>query len=545
MLRSINALFLLVGTAAFGQTIGLMQYGPADQDGYVLFTPMSSNTTYLIDKCGRSIHTWPSNYQSGCTVYLLDDGSILRAGVDPNASFGGGGHGGVFQRIAWDGTLEWSYMVSDSMQCGHHDALPMPNGHVLVIAWEKHTAAEAVALGRDPATLGPFIWSEEVLELAPVGTSDATVVWEWHLWDHLVQDVNANAPGYGMIADHPEKVNINFVGGTGQVDWIHANAIDYNEDLDEIVLSAHNPSEIWVIDHSTTTLEASQHTGGARGHGGDLLYRWGNPQAYGRGGAMDQRFFGQHNVQWVRPGLPRAGDIMVFNNGFGRPGPAYSSVDIIAPPMDPGGNYTIADQAPYGPASEEFTWTATPPTSFYAVNISSAQVLPDGGLMMCNGPAGTFVEVDADGNEVWRYVDPVNSDGPMTQGETPGGNLAFRCTWIPPDHPGLSGRDLTPGDPIELDPVPNACVTAGITGPLARGKEISIAPLPASGRLWVRGLHPASRIELFDLFGKRIGAWTATQGTMELDLLSVPDGTYVLRISNEGAMTSRIVPVVH
>jgi hypothetical protein len=545
MLRPLNALFFLIGTTAFGQTIGLVGYDPANEDGYVLFTPMASTTTYLIDKCGRSVHTWPSNYLTGFTVYLLDDGSIIRAGVDPNASFGGGGHGGVYQRIAWDGTVEWTYMVSDTMQCGHHDALPMPNGHVLVVAWEKHTAAEAIALGRDPGTLGASMWSEELLELAPVGTSDATVVWEWHLWDHLIQDLNANAPGYGVVADHPERVDINFVSGGGQVDWIHANAVDYNEDLDEIVLSAHNPSEVWVIDHSTTTAEAREHTGGLRGHGGDLLYRWGNPQAYGRGNTADRRFYGQHNAQWVRPGLPRAGDILVFYNGLGRPAGAYSSVDIIAPPVDQGGGYAIADPAPYGPASEEFIWTATPPTSFYAMNISSAQVLPNGGLMICNGPAGTFVEVDADGNEVWRYVVPVNSDGPMTQGEIPGGNLAFRCTWIPADNPGLSGHDLTPGGPIELDPLQSPCATVGLSGPRAQDEEVSISPVPTNGRLWVRGLHPASRIELFDLFGKRIGAWTATQGTMELDLLSVPDGTYVLRISNEGTMTSRIVPVVH
>jgi len=522
-----------------------MGYSPSNEDGYVLFAPSASTTTYLIDKCGRSVHTWPSNYLSGFTVYLLDDGSILRAGVDPNASFGGGGHGGVFQRIAWDGSVEWSYVLSDTTQCGHHDARPLPNGNVLAIAWEKHTAAEAIALGRDPAMLGSFLWSEKVVELAPVGTSGATIAWQWRLWDHLVQDHNPNAPNYGIVADHPERVDINFVGNGGATDWIHANAIDYNEELDEVVLSAHNPSEIWVIDHSTTIVQATQHSGGVRNHGGDLLYRWGNPKAYDRGGDADQRFFGQHNVQWVRPGLPWAGDIMVFNNGLGRPGGAYSSVDIIEPPVDAGGNYHITGQAPYGPASEVFTWTEVPPTSFFAMNISGAQVLPNGGLMICNGPAGTFLEVDAHGNEVWRYVDPVNNAGPMMQGVVPNGNVTFRCTWIPPDHPGLSGHDLTPGDPIELDPIPNACATLGVNTSMAKGEEISLAPIPTSGRLWVRGIQPASLIELFDLFGKRIGAWTATQETMELDLLSIPDGAYVLRISSEGKVTSRPVSVVH
>jgi hypothetical protein len=37
---------------------------------------------------------------------------------------------------------------------------------------------------------------------------------------------------------------------------------------------------LWVIDHQTTTAQAASHTGGRYNKGGDLLYRWGNPQTY-------------------------------------------------------------------------------------------------------------------------------------------------------------------------------------------------------------------------------------------------------------------------
>jgi len=62
-----------------------------------------------------------------------------------------------------------------------------------------------------------------------------------------------------------------------------------------VILSAHNYDEVWIIDHSTTTVEATSHAGGRYGRGGDLLYRWGNPQAYRAGTANDQKLFGQHN----------------------------------------------------------------------------------------------------------------------------------------------------------------------------------------------------------------------------------------------------------
>ena len=66
--------------------------------------------------------------------------------------------------------------------------------------------------------------------------------------------------------------------------------------LDQIVLSNHNLSEIWIIDHSTTTLEAASHSGGNSGKGGDLLYRWGNPQAYDQGTGADQLLNHQQHV---------------------------------------------------------------------------------------------------------------------------------------------------------------------------------------------------------------------------------------------------------
>jgi hypothetical protein len=536
----------LAFTAAFAQTLGVVNITTDHSEGHVLFAPIPSTTTYLIDKCGHQVHSWPSGYRPGQAVYLLDDGSLMRTGNLPNNSFNGGGRGGMIERIAWDGTVLWSYQISDALQCAHHDIHVMPNGHILVIAWEKFSIPEALAAGRNPALLGTSVWSEKIVELEPVAEHEANIVWEWHLWDHLVQEFDSTKANYAVVAAHPELMDLNYVKLPVNADWIHLNSIDYNAELDQIVLSSHNINELWVIDHSTSTAEAASHTGGTQGRGGDLLYRWGDPQAYDRGTTADRVFFGQHHIQWIDAGLPRAGDMLIFNNGLGRPDGAYSSIDILVPAMDANGGYPIAGTEPHGPAALDFTWTAEVPTSFYALNISGVQALANGGFMACHGPAGTFIELDANGEEVWRYVSPVNINGPMTQGDPATGNTVFRCTYITPGHPGLQGHDLTPGAPIELQPLPDPCIaltTSEVGGP----QDEVVFPQPANSTVQVQLAKGRNCLSITDAQGRM--AWMRTIEGMDaptvLDISMLPGGTYVLQVQQGEQRWTRPLVVLH
>lgn len=152
---------------------------------------------------------------------------------------------------------------------------------------EKKAAAEAVAAGRIPSTVeGTEVEPDSLVEIKPNGKTGGDVVWEWHLWDHLIQDFDKEKANYGDVAAHPERVDTNYnvvAGQRANSDWTHSNAVDYNADLDEVLISLRNFSEIWIIDHRTTTAEAVGHMGGRRGSGGDLLYRWGNPRVYRAG----------------------------------------------------------------------------------------------------------------------------------------------------------------------------------------------------------------------------------------------------------------------
>jgi hypothetical protein len=141
-------------------------------DGYTLFAPMRSTITYMIDNSGEVIHTWESDYRPALSVYLLENGSILRTafpGLPANSSFtAGGGTGGLVQKIDWNGTVVWEYEYASNQYLLHHDIEPLPNGNVLMIAWEHKSGEESIAAGRDPSLLPDGeLWPDHVIEVEP------------------------------------------------------------------------------------------------------------------------------------------------------------------------------------------------------------------------------------------------------------------------------------------------------------------------------------------------------------------------------------------
>ena len=438
------------------RTVGLLLNEPGAAVGYTLFTTYENSDVFLIDPLGRVAHTWHMTDRV-MHAKLLDNGNLL-ASMSPGI-------------VEFDprGNKIWEYTIDGH----HHDFLKMPNGNVMMIARWLKTRAEAIAAGANPEFVHEVgLDADYLVEVRPMGASGGEIVWRWESWDHLVQDLDPSKENYGAIAEHPELIDLNFLLETiterrseEVYDWLHTNAIDYNPELDQIMLSPRHFSELWIIDRSTTMEEARGHSGGNGGVGGDLLYRWGNPRAYGHGTLADQRLFWQHKTHWIAPGLPGAGNILLFNNGweFEGDGRFYSSVDEFAPPAD---GYRRAPNSPYPALALEWTYAAETPGDFYAPITSGAQRLPNGNTLVVNGPAGTIFQATREGRIVWKYVAPLHMRAHLRQGEraalatksfpTQGGdrlhlryNRMYRAYWYPPDYPGLRALDLTPGAYIE------------------------------------------------------------------------------------------------
>ena len=399
---------------------GLLLNEPESFEGYTLLGMTGSNYAYLIDHQGRLAHTWPS---VGSLARLLNNGNVLTSSnreIDPK------------------GNVVWEYRFPQ-----HHDLLKMPNGNVLILSAEFRSREESIALGANPDSLAcspARVRGPRVVEARPTGTDAAEIVWEWSVFDHLIQDFDPEKPNYGVVADHPERIDLNFALAEApcRLDgarWTHANALDYNAELDQIMITVRHFSEIWVVDRSASFEEAVGSAGGNAGKGGDLLYRWGNPRAYDAGTPADQRLFFPHAGRWIPDGLPGAGNVLIFNNGSEHPGfeRGYSSVDETAMPSD-GYNYRRDARGAYFlPPEPVWTYAADPPESFYAAISSNAQRLPNGNTLIVDGPSNRIFEVTKQGEVVWDFAYP--NFGP--QG-------LYRAYRYPPDHPGLRYLDLTP-----------------------------------------------------------------------------------------------------
>jgi hypothetical protein len=449
--------------------IGLILNTTKAYEGYTLFAPKHYTRTYLMDNQGQIINTWDSPYEPGQSVHLLPNGHLLHSSFIKGSGGTGGGEGGRIEEYDWEGNLVWEIDYYSRDYGTHHDIEPLPNGNILALVVERKTLSECLAVGfTQQALRDDELLPDSVIEIEPIYPKGGKIVWEWHVWDHLVQDNDPTKPNYGNPADYPERISVECNGNKAPAFWNHMNSIDYNPQLDQIMLSVRGCSELWIIDHSTTTAEAAGSTGGRWGKGGDLLYRWGNSAACNRGDASEQMLFQQHDCQWIEPNCPGEGNILIFNNGLRRLPEGYtdsrdlppyevgmdwgySSVDEIVPPVDVNYTYVLESDRAYNPNELLWTYVAPIPTDFFAEAISGCQRLPNGNTLICDGTSGVLFEVTLEGEKVWEYVCPVTGDGSVRQGDpipldhrAHAMNAIFKVHRYDPNYPGLVNKDLTP-----------------------------------------------------------------------------------------------------
>jgi len=535
--------FFSINSVLFAQqTVGLFTKTSEASPGYTLFAPMGNKTTYLINNCGQKVHSWTSTYSPAMSAYLLEDGSLLRTRSMNNTYFTAGGTGGGIELLDWDGNIIWEYTISSVSECQHHDIEPLPNGNILVIVWDKKTPLETGLAGRTNPV--GDLWSEKIIEIKPdLVNGGGSIVWEWKVWDHLVQDIDSTKANYGTVANSPERINLNYNGGMAiDMDWLHFNSIDYNSDLDQIIISCHKTNEVWIIDHSTSTNEAAGTSGGKSGKGGDLLFRWGNPSAYKRGVVIDQKLFRQHDAQWIDADMPGAGSIMVFNNQAGGLD-KYSTVNIITPPIDENGYYELSGTR-FGPS--DFSWTYQAPTAsdFFSTNISGASRLANGNTLICEGTNGRLFEVKEDGAIVWEYVSPVSSTGITAQGDPKGANFVFRCTRYSKDYAAFNGKNIQTLGNIESGTT-SSCIELYDEEIVSHVKSL-VYPNPANTHITIQSEQNLGKMLLYNSMGVLVYESNYSENLGRISTESFATGMYFLHLEwTDGRIKTEHLSIHH
>ncbi len=548
----LNLCLVAVTIVATLNTVHAQQY-----PGYTSYSIKNSTAAYLVDTNGTTYHTWAVTGPTCYSTYVMPGGVLWRTVTLSGTSFTGGPISGRVQKYSYSGTLLWDYTYSTTSYVSHHDICPMPNGNVLMIAYERKSASEVTAAGC--STFSSEMWPDKIVEVQPTGATTGTVVWEWHAWDHLVQNTNASAANYQTsIVNHPELLNINY---QAQKDWLHLNGVDYNPMLDQITFSSHNLNEIYVVDHSTTTTEAAGHSGGNSGKGGDILYRWGNPAAYGATGT--QIFNVVHDAHWVTEDCPNANHLSGYNNkGISS---TASCGDIFVPPVL-GYNYSITTGSAYAPS----TYTKRQASGGYNSNEGSVRQLPNGNMLINMGISGYIKEYSPTGTLLWtktltggnakafRYSDCyINNTPPAipTISESTGtlnSSSATTYQWYLNGQPivGATSQSYTPtqsGIYLVRITDANGCVYQYSTGynftfvtgvnELVQNANFSIFPNPSTGIINISDVDLTGK--RFDVFvSDALGRILVQNKTIyQLDLSEFGNGVYYISITPENAKT--------
>lgn len=378
-----------MGWSAFRPT-GLTHHDPSRSvKGYTIVTPVSMDSTYLIDMSGQIAHAWRFPQLVGFYSRLLPNGNLLVMGTDRSVTppevpertippFESsirriGGNSTHLLELDWDGNVVWQYENPKI----HHDFVRLPNGNTVMPEFHElpPELARTVRGGYRDRYTGPMI-SDDFVEIDPEGKE----VRRTSLWKLL----------------DPSRDPI--CGLEGRLEWTHTNSLDVNAE-GEILFSCRVNSRIGVISAD----------------GSEMRWKYGFPD-----------ISHQHHATFLPDG-----HVQVFDNGMHRRGNPRSSVVEV------------------NPADNEMVWqyTADPDIQFLSAHISGADRLTGGNVVICEGATGRIFEITPKGEIVWEWISPFSARRPNGMLIS----WVFRAYRYGLDHPGLAGRELDPNRYRELN----------------------------------------------------------------------------------------------
>jgi hypothetical protein len=406
---------------------GTTIYDPAKAwNGYTVLSPLGGNAAIVIDMNGNVVKRWEGfNSSAGGPVRILPGGVAIGAE---------GANAGKQESLAlvardFDGKELWRLDRNEQITGrGGGTAWALRQHH----DWQRDdfpagyyspNAAPASALGaaktlvlthtthsRTAVAGDTMLEDDRLIEVGP----DGKIAWEWIAGDHI-DDLKFDQ-------DARQAIRGGAAGGRGAFDWFHTNSATYvgpNRWYDQgdrrfapenVVISSRSASIVAIVARD-----------------GKIVWQLGPDYSATAEMREIRQVIGQHHAHLIPPGLPGAGNMLVFDNGgaagYGRPSAvALKGQNIYARPT--------SRVLEIDPVTLKLVWSYTAAT-FFATNISGAQRLANGNTLITEGPGGRLFEVTPAGEIVWEYVYPVFGGG-----KGKGTNSVYRAyrvpySWIP------------------------------------------------------------------------------------------------------------------
>ena len=352
---------------------GVMVHDPDKAcGGYNIYCSHIYPKAFLMDMTGKVVHQWSyqtPSYKRWNHVLMLDNGDLLVINKFNH-----------LLKLDWNSDLLWMRPMEV-----HHEVYPAADHTLYVILRETHehrghktrfsAIAHLTSTGEEIFRWSTYDHLDEIKEALDRRSFLDTIL------DSLIARGGRGLADGALLSDPMKDLLV--IGDS--FDYFHLNTVTVIPDnalgardarfrAGNLLICSRNVNQIAVLDKDTWK----------------VLWAWGE-------GMLE----GPHH-----PTMLENGNILLFDNGVLR---EFSRVIEL------------------NPTTERIEWeyTANPPSDFYSYGSSSAQRLPNGNTLICDGNNGRAFEVTNAGEIVWEWMNPAFKDARREQ--------VYRMMRLPPE----------------------------------------------------------------------------------------------------------------
>jgi len=362
------------------EPIEILEYKPdIASNGLTIFGSYYNNYSAAIDMNGSEV--WNSGSVNSHVFFTLGKNNSLLGGKflpDYNNSLIGCEFS-INDSLLWTEPMNLEVVENEAFI--QHEIIKLPNGNYMgfIPIVEEHPVPTYINFTEKNE---PFSWEDECQlyieynenydwkgeKIVEWHKDTGEIVWEWNVFDYF------SLKDFDYLAGHWETA----CNTSASFDWIHFNALFFNESDNSLYVSSRHLDRITKIDYTTK----------------NIIWNLGIPWLGDEVLVPDTLFSGQHGLQ-----ILSNGNIVTLDNGIHS---QYTTSEITSPVTRAIEIEVVEND---GNFSANTVWSYTLPYDLYGALSGNAQKLNNGNYLINtigNIDGAYSVEVTQDGEVAWK-----------------------------------------------------------------------------------------------------------------------------------------------